>query len=54
VVAVDEQTVTVDGNHPLAGKDLAFELEIVEVREATSDEIEHGHVHLEGEGCQLH
>ena len=54
VVAVDEQTVTVDGNHPLAGKELAFDVEITEVREATSDEIEHGHVHLEGEGCNLH
>ncbi len=46
VVDVNEQTVTVDGNHPLAGKDLSFDLEVVEVREATAEEIEHGHVHV--------
>lgn len=54
VVAVDDRQVTVDGNHPLAGKDLTFDLEITQVREATSEEIEHGHVHVEGQGCQLH
>ncbi|AAF83462.1 peptidylprolyl isomerase [Xylella fastidiosa] len=40
--------VDVDLNHPMAGKDLHFEVEIVEVREATQEEIEHGHVHGEG------
>ena len=54
VVAADAKSVTVDGNHPLAGKDLTFDLEITLVRDATSEEIEHGHVHLEGEGCHLH
>ncbi len=44
--------VDVDLNHPMAGKDLHFEVEIVEVREATQEEIEHGHVH--GEGGHLH
>jgi FKBP-type peptidyl-prolyl cis-trans isomerase SlyD len=34
-----------DFNHPLAGKDLFFKGEIVAVREATPEEIEHGHVH---------
>jgi FKBP-type peptidyl-prolyl cis-trans isomerase SlyD len=51
VVAMDEETVTVDGNHPLAGINLAFDVEILEVREATADEIAHGHVHSAG-GCQ--
>jgi FKBP-type peptidyl-prolyl cis-trans isomerase SlyD len=45
VVAMDENEVTVDGNHPLAGLTLHFDVDIVDVREATSDEIEHGHVH---------
>lgn len=54
VTAVDDETVTVDGNHPMAGRDLHFELEVVEVREATSEEIEHGHVHYEDAPCQVH
>ncbi|RMH92935.1 peptidylprolyl isomerase [Lysobacter pythonis] len=41
-------TVDVDLNHPMAGKDLDFEIEIVEVREASKEELEHGHVHGEG------
>jgi FKBP-type peptidyl-prolyl cis-trans isomerase SlyD len=45
VVAMDENEVTVDGNHPLAGLTLHFDVDIVDVREATPDEIEHGHVH---------
>lgn len=48
VVEVTDTDVTVDGNHPLAGKDLTFDIEIVEVREATNDEIMHGHVHGAG------
>jgi len=39
----------VDGNHDLAGENLRFEVEILEVREATKYELEHGHVH--GKGC---
>ncbi|MBU8893093.1 MAG: FKBP-type peptidyl-prolyl cis-trans isomerase [Bacteroidales bacterium] len=45
VVEVKEESVTVDFNHPLAGDDLHFEGNIIEVREATKEEIEHGHVH---------
>lgn len=41
-------TVDIDLNHPMAGKDLVFDIEIVEVREATKEELEHGHVHGEG------
>jgi FKBP-type peptidyl-prolyl cis-trans isomerase SlyD len=45
VTAVTETHVTVDGNHPLAGQDLHFDVEIIEVRDATDEEMEHGHVH---------
>ena len=40
--------VTIDGNHPLAGKSLNFDVEITDVREATEEELSHGHVHGEG------
>ncbi|MDR5859334.1 peptidylprolyl isomerase [Halomonas eurihalina] len=52
VTKVEGDTVTVDGNHPLAGQQLNFDVEIAEVREASQEEIEHGHVH--GEGDQEH
>ncbi len=45
VTAVGDDTVTVDGNHPLAGQNLNFEVEIVSVRDAQPEEIQHGHVH---------
>ena len=45
VARVEGDTVTVDGNHPLAGEQLNFDVTIMEVREATEEEIEHGHVH---------
>lgn len=48
VTEVSDQTVTVDGNHPLAGQDLNFEVEISEVRDATKDEVSHGHAHGPG------
>lgn len=40
--------VTIDGNHPLAGKNLNFDVEITDVRDATEEELSHGHVHGEG------
>jgi FKBP-type peptidyl-prolyl cis-trans isomerase SlyD len=40
--------VTVDGNHPLAGEVLNFDVEVAEVRDATQEELEHGHVHGPG------
>ena len=48
VTAVKGDMVTVDGNHPLAGQSLNFAVEITEVRDATSEELEHGHVHGPG------
>ena len=45
---VGMSVVDVDLNHPMAGKDLHFAIEIVEVREASAEEIEHGHVHGDG------
>ncbi len=52
VQKVGLSVVDVDLNHPMAGKDLHFEVEIVEVREASKVELEHGHVH--GEGGHAH
>jgi FKBP-type peptidyl-prolyl cis-trans isomerase SlyD len=45
VTQVAQDVVTVDANHPLAGQTLHFEVEVSEVRAATAEEIEHGHVH---------
>ena len=47
VTKVDGERVTVDGNHPLAGQTLNFEVEVDSVRDATAEEIAHGHVHKE-------
>lgn len=45
VTAVNGDEVTIDANHPLAGVALTFDVEIVSVREASEEEIAHGHVH---------
>lgn len=52
VMIIDEtdDEVVVDGNHPLAGVTLNFDVEIIDVREATEEEIAHGHAHGAG-GC---
>jgi FKBP-type peptidyl-prolyl cis-trans isomerase SlyD len=60
VNAIKGDEITLDGNHPLAGEDLTFAVEIVEKRPATSEELTHGHVHGAGHchegsgecGCQ--
>lgn len=50
VVKVEEEEVTVDGNHPLAGQHLNFDIRIQDIRTATEEELAHGHVHQSG-GC---
>jgi FKBP-type peptidyl-prolyl cis-trans isomerase SlyD len=47
VTKVEGDSVTVDANHPLAGKPLNFDVNVVEVRDATDEELTHGHVHGE-------
>ena len=48
VVSIEGETVTMDFNHPLAEKTLMFQGKILKIREATPEEIAHGHVHGEG------
>ncbi len=48
VTKVGLDSVTVDANHPLAGVELNFDVEVMDVREASNDEISHGHVHGPG------
>lgn len=45
VVSMDAENVTVDANHPLAGENLNFDVTVVSVREASPEELDHGHVH---------
>ncbi|MBC7385316.1 MAG: peptidylprolyl isomerase [Cryobacterium sp.] len=48
ITDVKGDDVTIDGNHPLAGQTLHFAVEILSIREATEEEMSHGHVHGEG------
>ncbi len=48
VVEVQGDTVILDGNHPMSGQTLNFEVEVTDVRDATEDELAHGHVHGPG------
>ncbi len=45
VTKMGDTHITLDGNHPLAGVDLTFDVEIVLIREATAEELQHGHAH---------
>lgn len=61
VAAIEGDEVLLDANHPLAGVDLTFDVEIVAAREATQDELSHGHAHRGGDaegscgsGCGCH
>jgi FKBP-type peptidyl-prolyl cis-trans isomerase SlyD len=51
VAAIEGDEVLLDANHPLAGMDLLFEVEIIAVRPATAEELRHGHAHG-AENCQ--
>ncbi|MCG6864475.1 MAG: peptidylprolyl isomerase [Thiogranum sp.] len=48
IAEVEGDTITVDGNHPLAGIPLNFAVEVIEVRDASEEELDHGHVHGPG------
>ncbi|HEX7342222.1 MAG TPA: peptidylprolyl isomerase [Rhodanobacteraceae bacterium] len=48
VTAVEGDEVHVDGNHPLAGQTLHFDIEVMEVRDASAEELDHGHMHGSG------
>ncbi len=50
VLGTSDSSVQVDGNHPLAGERLHFDVEVLDIRDATVDEIQHGHIHAKG-GC---
>jgi len=49
VVNIEDDDITIDGNHPLAGLALTFDVEVIDVRAATEEEASHGHIH--GAGC---
>ncbi len=49
VIKVENDEVTIDGNHPLAGESLTFEVEVMDIRPATEDELSNQHIH--GKGC---
>ncbi|MFC3031896.1 peptidylprolyl isomerase [Pseudoalteromonas fenneropenaei] len=50
IIGIEEEDVIVDANHPLSGIALNFDVEVLDVREATAEELAHGHVHGQG-GC---
>jgi len=49
VTDIDGDDITVDGNHPLAGVNLNFDVKVVDIRAASQEEIEHGHAHGPGD-----
>jgi len=48
IINIDGDDITIDGNHPLAGVPLTFDVEVVDIRPATAEEISHGHIHGAG------
>jgi FKBP-type peptidyl-prolyl cis-trans isomerase SlyD len=48
VLSIQGETATMDFNHPLAGKELHFDVKVVDLRQATAEELAHGHVHEPG------
>jgi FKBP-type peptidyl-prolyl cis-trans isomerase SlyD len=53
IAGVEGDTIKIDANHPLAGQTLHFDVAVVDIREATEEEIAHGHPHAPG-GCGSH
>lgn len=51
ITSIDDDQVTIDGNHPFADKTLRFEVEVKGVREATEHELNHGHIHADDHEC---
>jgi len=45
ITKIDGDKITIDGNHPLAGETLTFEVKVVDIRKATADELKQGHIH---------
>ncbi|MGL5089178.1 MAG: FKBP-type peptidyl-prolyl cis-trans isomerase [Fusobacteriaceae bacterium] len=48
ITNIEDDVITADGNHPFSGKNLKFDVVVSDVREATEEEIEHGHAHFHG------
>lgn len=48
ITEIDGETIYADSNHPFSGRDLLFEVEVIDVRDATTEELDHGHVHFHG------
>lgn len=48
---INGDDITIDGNPPLAGVTLHYDVDVMDVRDATAEELSHGHVHAHGEGC---
>ncbi|MDX8394918.1 MAG: peptidylprolyl isomerase [Mariprofundaceae bacterium] len=51
VTAVSDEEISIDANHPLAGEVLNFDVDVVTIRDASAEELQHGHIHGAG-GCQ--
>lgn len=54
ITEIGDESLTVDGNHPLADMTLEFDVKIVDIRDATEEELEHGHIHQGDEHCEHH
>ena len=51
ILEIKEEEVVIDENHPLAGMTLTFKGKVLDIREATEEEMSHGHIHAAGGGC---
>jgi len=51
VAKVEGEEITIDGNHPLAGATLHYDIKVIDIRDATDEELSHGHVHQHGGSC---